>query len=115
MSIPLLLQWPCALALLAAAGFAPAKPVLDLSDKVIRDAVRATLAESREEPPRRAAEPLRADRYKVFAEAFAEARVPDCLHADALKRQPPAIGPIGFGGLLAIPFVGLAQLNGKCN
>ena len=102
--------------IVAAAG-APAAhpPVLTLTDKVIQDAVRATLAESKEEPRRHEADTLRAERYKTFAESFAEARVPDCLHGDALKRQPPAIGPIGLGGLLAIPFIGMAKLNGHCN
>jgi hypothetical protein len=96
---------------------APAKPlVLDVNDKLIQDAVRATLAESKNENPRRhEADTFRTDRYQTFAQAFADARVPDCLHSDGLKRQPPAIGPVGVGGLLALPFVGLAKLRGKCN
>jgi hypothetical protein len=32
-----------------------------------------------------------------------------------MKHQPPRIGPIGIGGLLALPFWGLAIVRGKCN
>lgn len=49
-----------------------------------------------------------------FAVAFAEAKVPDCLHAEGLKRQPPHIGPFVFMGVLAFPFVALAKIRGKC-
>jgi hypothetical protein len=49
-----------------------------------------------------------------FALAFAEAKVPDCLHKDGLKRQPPRIGPFVFMGVIALPFVALAKVRGKC-
>ncbi|HEX9174354.1 MAG TPA: hypothetical protein VF861_17020 [Telluria sp.] len=62
-----------------------------------------------------AADTLRSNSYTQFAQQFSEARVPDCLHGDALKRQPPRIGPIGFSYLAAAPFVVLAKLRGKCN
>jgi hypothetical protein len=57
----------------------------------------------------------RAGRYEAFGAAFAEARVPDCLHGDALKRQPPVIGFIGVTGQAQWLFVLLAKLRGKCN
>ncbi|HZV67675.1 MAG TPA: hypothetical protein VFG03_22545 [Telluria sp.] len=96
---------------------APAKPpILDVSDKLIQDAVRATLAESKDAYPRRhEADTFRTDRYQTFAQAFGDARVPDCLHSDGLKLQPTGIGPVALGGLLALPFVGVAKLRGKCN
>jgi hypothetical protein len=95
-----------------------AAPVSDLrlrlSDQMIRQAVREAIAETREHPRRHEADVLSADRYQRFSSEFHEAKVPDCLHPDALKRQPPAIGPIGFTGLYAIPFVLLAKVRGKC-
>lgn len=86
-----------------------------LSDKVIREAVRDSLAEPVDNPRRHEADTLRGNSYTEFAQQFSEARVPDCLHGDALKRQPPRIGPIGFSYLAAVPFVVLAKLRGKCN
>lgn len=53
---------------------------------------------------------LRSAEYRTFSRTFAEARVPDCLHSDALKNQ---FTPIG--GIYAAPFVLLAKLRGKCN
>ncbi|MDQ2821717.1 MAG: hypothetical protein M3Y65_15215 [Pseudomonadota bacterium] len=50
-----------------------------------------------------------------FARSFDEARVPDCLHPDAMKHQPPKIGPIGIGGIYALPFWLSAIVRGKCN
>ncbi|MBA5688327.1 hypothetical protein [Rugamonas apoptosis] len=47
----------------------------------------------------------------VLSSAFNEARIPDCLHSDGLKFQPTLI----FAGLLALPFVAVAKLRGKCN
>ena len=59
---------------------------------------------------------IRAERkYEQFAAVFAEAKVPDCLHADGLKRQPTGIGPLAIGGVYALPFVAIAKLRGKCN
>lgn len=96
-------------------------PVPQLTQSMIRDAVRAVLAEEaqvRDALPQPAMQQvtIRADRkYEQFAAAFAEAKVPDCLHADGLKRQPTNIGPIGIGGVYALPFVAIAKLRGKCN
>ncbi len=57
----------------------------------------------------------RHDRYADFAVKFAEARTPSCLGPDGLKFNPPRIGPIGVGGILAVPWVLAAKLKGKCN
>lgn len=62
-------------------------------------------------PRRHENDTIRADRYDSFAADFAEARVPDCLRPDGLKRQSTLI----FSGLLALPFVAIAKLRGKCN
>lgn len=58
---------------------------------------------------------LRGDSAEKFKALMDDARVPDCLHPDGLKRQPTSIGPIGVVGLLALPFVAVAKLRGKCN
>ncbi|AQR72030.1 hypothetical protein BZG29_16585 [Janthinobacterium sp. LM6] len=96
-------------------------PAPQMTQTMIREAVRAVLAEeaqARDALPQPAMQQvtIRADRkYEQFAAAFAEAKVPDCLHADGLKRQPTGIGPIGIGGVYALPFVAIAKLRGKCN
>jgi hypothetical protein len=93
------------------------KPALDQA--AIRTAVREVLDEDRakqaEQARRHEVDTLRADVYQRFAADFAEARVPDCLHPDGLKRQPTGIGPFQLAGLLALPFVAIAKLRGKCN
>lgn len=58
---------------------------------------------------------LRGSKYDAFATAFGESAVPGCLRPDGLKRQPTGIGPFQLGGLLALPFVAVAKLRGKCN
>ena len=96
---------------------APSAP--PVSSAAIREAVRSVLDEDRakaaEVPRRHEADTIRANVYERFGAEFQEARVPDCLHPDGLKRQPPVIGFIGFGGWLAAPFVVLAKIRGKCN
>lgn len=99
----------------------PPAPVPPLTQATIREAVRAVLAEEaqvRDALPQPAMQQvtIRADRkYEQFAAAFAEAKVPDCLHPDGLQRQPTNIGPIGVVGMYALPFVAIAKLRGKCN
>lgn len=95
-------------------------PVPQLTQSMIRDAVRAVLAEEaqvRDALPQPAMQQvtIRADKYEHFAAAFAEAKVPDCLRPDGLSRQPTNIGPIGVVGVYALPFVAIARLRGKCN
>lgn len=46
--------------------------------------------------------------------SVADAGVPGCLQPDALKHDPPAIGPIGVKGVLVAPFMVHAALTGKC-
>lgn len=43
--------------------------------------------------------------------AFDDAKVPGCLTPSGLKRQNTLI----FGGVLALPFIPIAYLRGKCN
>ncbi|MCG2583089.1 hypothetical protein [Massilia sp. TS11] len=91
---------------------APAPPPSLLDEQNIRAAVRAAAAEQKIASPEAAeGATLRSDAYARFARRFDEAKVPSCLHPDGLKRQPTFI----FGGLLALPFLPIAALRGKCN
>lgn len=94
-----------------------AAPKLDLgmSSPAVRDAVRQTLAEHAPAPRTRAGKALSADPYAAFGRKMDEAEVPSCWGPDAMKHQPPKIGPVGIGGLLALPFWGLAIVRGKCS
>ena len=47
----------------------------------------------------------------IMTAAFIEAKVPDCLHSEGLKRQPTFF----LTGFLALPFIPIAMLRGKCN
>jgi hypothetical protein len=53
-------------------------------------------------------------KYEKFEETAEAATVPDCLGKDGLKLDPPHLGPVGFGGLLALPFLAHAAVTGKC-
>jgi len=66
-------------------------------------------------PPPQAGATLRSrisdDTIRKAVKETLEARVPDCLHPDGLKRQPTFF----LSGLFALPFVAVAKLRGKCN
>ncbi|MQA19748.1 hypothetical protein [Rugamonas rivuli] len=91
-----------------------------LSDELIRQAVRAVVAEDPHpvDPATRAAgafgttSPTVRDKMSV---AFEQAKVPDCLHEDALKLQPAYIGPIAVVGPYSLPWVIAAVIRGKCH
>ena len=86
-----------------------------LTEDVVRQAVRDTLAEA---PPEARALPpgqaLSGDRYQGFARTVSEARHPSCLGPDALKHQPNKIGVFQANGLMALPFWAAAIVRGKC-
>ncbi|NVM75302.1 hypothetical protein FHW83_001082 [Duganella sp. SG902] len=46
----------------------------------------------------------------IMTAAFIEAKVPDCLHSDGLKRQPTFL----LTGYLALPVIAVAKVRGKC-
>jgi len=98
----------------------PPAPAPALTQAMISAAVRETLAEEKRAQaesgqPAMQQVTIRADKYEQFAAAFSEAKVPDCLHPDGLKRQPTNLGPIGVVGIYALPFVAIAKLRGKYN
>lgn len=84
----------------------------------MRAVVHTILQEERAQvqaiPARLSAGPQRDTRYEHFAELFSHAQVPHCLGRNALKHQPPKIGPIAVGGILALPFLAVAAIRGKC-
>jgi hypothetical protein len=105
-----------------ASAFAPADPATAqtsmrarLTDTAIRDAVRSVLAETPAAPRPVGGQVLSGERGTSFAHRMDEARTPSCWRPDALKHQPASIGPIGLGGLLALPFLAAAVVRGKCN
>jgi hypothetical protein len=82
-----------------------------LPDKsTIQAAVLSVLDESPAIPRLHEADTLRANQYDKFSRQVEEATVPDCLHADGLKRQPTFF----ISGWLALPFVAVAKIRGKC-
>lgn len=82
---------------------------------VIRTAVKEALAGSTEQLLPRRMTALSGDAHAGFSRAVDEARVPGCLNTDALKHQPPKLGPISFDTLMAVPFWLSAIVRGKCN
>lgn len=52
--------------------------------------------------------------YDEFHQQMDFASIPDCLRPDALKHDPPKIGPVVIGGYLPLLFLAHAALTGKC-
>ncbi|WP_332852050.1 hypothetical protein [Duganella sp. S19_KUP01_CR8] len=91
-----------------------------LSDELIRKAVRETIVEDPHpaDTANRAAGAFGTtapSMHVTMTAAFEQAKVPDCLHGDALKLQPAQIGPIAVVGPYSLPWVIAAVIRGKCN
>lgn len=84
-------------------------------EQAIKDAVRAALAEEAPAKPLDRADAFRTEQSDALERGFEEARVPGCLRPDGLKRQPTGWGPFQLGSLLALPFIAVAKIRGKCN
>jgi hypothetical protein len=95
---------------------ASAPPALDLGAEVLRSAARQSKGAVRAlaDASGQSLGTHRPNRDEVFSAAVAEAGVPSCLRGDALKHDPPAIGPVPLGGIFALPFVAHAVIEGKC-
>ena len=92
---------------------APPPPSLKASDKLVRELIAEEKKEGAK-PSAPVVDTLRGDSGTALAARIEEATVPDCLRADGLKRQPTSIGPFGVSGILALPFVLVAKVRGKC-
>lgn len=89
-------------------------------ERIVTQAVKDIIAEIKQQEEAEASA-TRYDTYNVyrhrpngqqkFETLFAQSKVPGCLQPDGLKRQSTLI----FGGLLALPFIAVAALRGKCN
>jgi hypothetical protein len=109
--LPAVAQEPDGLALQAKPATPAAPKEKSVLDKAtIQAAVRAVLEEQPAIPRLHEADTLRANQYDKFARQVEEATVPDCLHSEGLKRQPTFF----LGGLLALPFIAVAKVRGKC-
>lgn len=96
---------------------APPRPA-GVTDAIIRQAVRDTIAEDPQplQAPGQGATALSGGVTQArLNAAFDQAKVPDCLHGDALKHQPAHIGPIAVVGIYSLPWVMAAVVRGKCN
>jgi len=96
---------------------APPHPA-GLTDAIIRQAVRDTIAEDPQplQAPGQGAAALSGGVTQArLNAAFEQAKVPGCLHGDALKHQPAHIGPITVVGIYSLPWVVAAVVRGKCN
>lgn len=82
---------------------------------VIQAAVKQAVAADPAPPMGSKATALGAAPYRGLADAMADARVPGCLGPDGLKHQPTNIGPMNVEGVLALPFLAVAALRGRCN
>jgi hypothetical protein len=97
----------------------PTSVRLDLSPSVVKSAIAA--ADADYAPP--------AARGRAFGTAtsmspstpqtridrsFEAAQIETCGGAGTFKFDPPMIGPIGFGGLFAMPFLVHAMATGRC-
>ena len=95
----------------------PAGAPAGLTDAVIKKAVRETVAEDAGPKTginRDAGALSGGTTESIMSAAFNEAKVPDCLHGDALKHQPAKIGFIDVVGQYSLPWVIAAALRGKC-
>ncbi len=98
-----------------AAASAPARP-LDLGASTLRSAMsrsRGAVQQLADASGQDLHSPRVSESERLRA-SMADAGVPGCLKADALKHDPPKIGPIGVQGILVAPFMLQAALSGKC-
>ncbi|MBQ5947003.1 hypothetical protein [Massilia sp. ST3] len=76
----------------------------------LEQALRAALAENAGAPDEKPKANFGSDAPTAFARQFSEAKLPNCLHEDGLKRQPTFF----LSGYLALPFILVAGARGRC-
>ena len=79
--------------------------------QAIKEAVRTVVAEEGPAQPLRRQDAFRTEGSRTLERGFEEARRPGCLGPEGLKHQSTGI----FGGLLALPFIAVAAIRGKCH
>lgn len=96
----------------AATGAAQVKALQDRTDPAVKKAVAEAMAAEVPPPPLLQSVPdFSVAKSDIMTAAFIDAKVPDCLHSEGLKRQSTFF----LGGYLALPFIPIAALRGKCN
>ncbi|MFC5479478.1 hypothetical protein [Massilia suwonensis] len=81
-----------------------------LDKETIRAAIAAVPPEKEAAPGRNETGAVSGGPYEKFSREFADARLPDCLHAEGLKNQPTFF----LSGVLALPFIAVAKVRGVC-
>jgi hypothetical protein len=96
----------------APASIPEVKALQGRADPAVQKAIASAMAAEVPPPPMFQSVPaFSSTKVDTMTIAFREAKIPDCLHADGLKFQPTFI----FTGLLALPFIPIAALRGKCH
>ena len=97
---------------LDAASKQQTKALQEHTDPAVKKVVtEAIAAEPAQLPLLQSVPEFSAAKSDIMTAAFIEAKVPDCLHAGGLKRQPTFF----LTGVLALPFIPIAALRGVCN
>jgi hypothetical protein len=96
----------------AAASARQVQALQEHTDPVVKKVVaEAIAAEPAQLPLLQSVPEFSAAKSDIMTAAFIEAKVPDCLHSEGLKRQPTFF----LTGVLALPFIPIAALRGVCN
>lgn len=99
-------------AYLDSAAPAPASELQGRVEPGVKKAVAEAIAAEPTQPQQLHTVPaFSAAKSDIMTAAFNEAKVPDCLHSEGLKRQPTFF----LMGYLALPFIPIAALRGVCN
>jgi len=89
------------------------------NEEAIKQAIRDTLAERKDDLSSASGTALSGGAYRAFERQFSQARKAHCLGPDPLKHQPHSFETkdwaIGVGGIFAAPFWAAAIVRGKCN
>jgi len=89
---------------------APPPPSREAIGSAVRELIEEE-SQKRAEAKERPSLELRGKHQNTLEARFEEATVPGCLRPDGLKRQPT----FALTGVLALPFIIVAKLRGKCN
>ena len=91
-----------------------ALPRLDLGPSVMKSAIAAADADWAPSNGGAATFGTSPSPQTRIDRSFEAAQIENCGGSDTFKFDPPMIGPIGLGGLLAVPFLLHAMATGRC-